>query len=166
MAVWKSFGISRKGVKWSDGQPFDADDVVFTINDIYTNPDIPSSFKDILESTNGYLPKATKINDYTVRVYYAEPFRLAFRYVGGMYIFPKHIAESWVKNKKFAEFWTVDSINKKEIVGLGPFIPVEYVPDQYVRFTANPNYWKRIRTAHNFHISKNTFTRSYLLKML
>ncbi|HOQ39906.1 MAG TPA: ABC transporter substrate-binding protein [Fervidobacterium sp.] len=133
----------RKGVKWSDGKPFTADDVVFTLNDVYVNPDIVSSFKDILRSTNDYLPKATKINDYTVRMYYPEPFRLALRYLGGMYIFPKHVAESWVKNKKFAEFWTVDSINKKEIVALGPFIPVEYVPDQYVRFTANPNYWKK-----------------------
>lgn len=151
----------RKGVKWSDGQPFDADDVVFTLNDIYTNPDIPSSFKDILESTNGYLPKATKINDYTVRVYYAEPFRLAFRYVGGMYIFPKHIAESWVKNKKFAEFWTVDSINKKEIVGLGPFIPVEYVPDQYVRFTANPNYWKKDKNG-----TQLPYLKEYIYKII
>lgn len=133
----------RRGVRWSDGRPFTADDVVFTLNEIYTNPDIPSSFKDVIRSTNNHLPKATKINDFTVRMYYPEPFRLAFRYLGGMYIFPKHIAERWVREKKFAEFWTVDSINKKEIVGLGPFIPVEYVPDQFVRFVANPNYWKK-----------------------
>jgi len=133
----------RKDVKWSDGRPFTADDVVFTLNEIYTNPDIPSSFKDVIRSTNGHLPKATKINDYTVRMYYPEPFRLAFRYLGGMYIFPRHVAKKWVDEKKFAEFWTIDSINKKEIVGLGPFIPVEYVPDQYVRFVANPHYWKK-----------------------
>ncbi len=133
----------RKDVKWSDGKPFTADDVVYSLNEIYNNPDIPSSYKDVIKSTNGHLPKATKINDYTVRMYYPEPFRLAFRYLGGMYIFPKHVAEKWVKEKKFAEFWTVDSINKKELVGLGPFIPVEYVPDQYVKAVANPYYWKK-----------------------
>ncbi len=133
----------RKGVKWSDGKPFTADDVVYTLNEIYTNPDIASSFKDVIKSTKGHLPKATKINDYTVRIYYPEPFRLAFRYLGGMYIFPKHIAEPYVKAKKFAEMWSVDSINKKEVVGLGPYIPVEYVPDQFVRFVKNPNYWKK-----------------------
>ena len=133
----------REGVKFSDGHPLTADDVVFTLNDIYTNPDIPSSMQDVLMSTNGYLPKAEKIDDYTVRMYYPEPFRLAFRYLGGMYIYPKHIAEEYVKNGNFEEFWTVDAINDGKIVGLGPYIPVEYVPDQYVRFEKNPYYWKK-----------------------
>ncbi|OOC42127.1 ABC transporter substrate-binding protein [Thermosipho sp. 1074] len=133
----------RKGVKFSDGQPLTADDIVFTLNEIYTNPDIPSSMQDVLKSTHGYLPKAEKIDDYTVRMYYPEPFRLAFRYLGGMYIFPKHIAEEYVKNGNFQEFWTVDSINKGEVVGLGPYIPVEYVPDQYIKFVKNPYYWKK-----------------------
>ncbi|MBO8161934.1 MAG: ABC transporter substrate-binding protein [Thermosipho sp. (in: Bacteria)] len=133
----------RKGVKFSDGHPLTADDIVFTLNEIYTNPDIPSSMQDVLMSTNGYLPKAEKIDDYTVRMYYPEPFRLAFRYLGGMYIFPKHIAEEYVKNGNFEEFWTVDAINDGKIVGLGPYIPVEYVPDQYVRFEKNPYYWKK-----------------------
>lgn len=133
----------RKGVKFSDGQPLTAEDIVFTLNDIYTNPDIPSSFKDVIMSTNGYLPKAEKIDDYTVRMYYPEPFRLAFRYLGGMYVYPKHLAEEYVKNGNFEEFWTVDAINKGEVVGLGPYIPVEYVPDQYVRFVKNPYYWKK-----------------------
>lgn len=129
----------RKGIKWSDGHPFTADDVVFTINDIYFNPDIPNDMQDLFGDN---WPKAVKIDDYTLKTVQKEPYRLAVRYIGGIPIFPKHLAEKYVKEGRFKEFWTVDAINKKEIVGLGPFIPVEYVPDQYVKFVRNPYYWK------------------------
>src|SRR5689334_15372523 len=36
----------RQGLKWSDGQPLTADDVVFTYRDIVFNPDIPTDAKD------------------------------------------------------------------------------------------------------------------------
>lgn len=132
----------REGIKWSDGTPFTAEDVVFTINDIYTNPNIPSSTQDVIKDSKGRLPKAELVDKYTLKVIYEEPFRLAVRYIGGLYLFPKHICEPWVKNGTFREQWTVESINKKELVGLGPFIPVEYVPDQFVRMVRNPYYWK------------------------
>lgn len=133
----------REGIKWSDGQPFTADDFVFTVNDVYANPKIPSSTQDVIKDSQGRLPKAEKVDNYTVRIIYEEPFRLAVRYIGGLYIWPKHIAEQWVKDGTFQQKWTVEAINNKELVGLGPFIPVEYVPDQYVRSVRNPNYWKK-----------------------
>jgi peptide/nickel transport system substrate-binding protein len=133
----------REGIKWSDGHPFTADDFVFTVNDVYANPKIPSSTQDVIKDSQGRLPKAEKVDDYTVRIIYEEPFRLAVRYIGGLYIWPKHIAEQWVKDGTFQQKWTVEAINNKELVGLGPFIPVEYVPDQYVRSVRNPNYWKK-----------------------
>ena len=130
----------RKGVKWSDGTPFTADDVVFTINDVYFNPDIPNDMQDLFGDN---WPKAEKIDDYTVKTSFKEVYRLAVRYLGGLVLWPKHIAEPYVKEKKFKELWGVDAINKHEIVGLGPYIPVEYVPDQYVKFERNPYYWKK-----------------------
>ena len=132
----------RKGVKWSDGQPFTADDVVYTINNIYFNKDIPNDFQNLFPSDNW--PKAYKVDDYTVKVVFNYVYRLAWRYIGGMYIWPKHVVEKYLKEgKKFKEIWDVDAINKGEIVGLGPFIPVEYVPAQYVRLVRNPYYWKK-----------------------
>src|SRR3712207_6548287 len=38
----------RQGLKWSDGQPLTADDVVFTFNDIYLNEAIPAPTRDVL----------------------------------------------------------------------------------------------------------------------
>jgi peptide/nickel transport system substrate-binding protein len=37
----------RPGLRWSDGAPLTADDVLFTFNDLIFNPDVPSSSKDI-----------------------------------------------------------------------------------------------------------------------
>ncbi|MCD6102508.1 MAG: ABC transporter substrate-binding protein [Thermotogaceae bacterium] len=133
----------REGVKWSDGEPFTADDYVFTLNEIYCNPDIPNDMADLLADSQGRLPVAEKIDDYTLKITYQEPYRLAVRYLGGLQLFPKHIAKPYVDEGTFKEMWAVDSINKGEIVGLGPFIPVEYVADQYVRFERNPYYYKK-----------------------
>ncbi len=132
----------RKGVKWSDGQPFTADDVVYTINDIYFNPDIPNDFQNLFPADNW--PKASKIDDYTVKVEFNYPYRLAWRYIGVTPIWPKHVVEKYLsEGKKFKEIWTVDAINNGEIVGLGPFIPVEYKEAQYVKLVRNPYYWKK-----------------------
>ncbi len=132
----------RKGVKWSDGQPFTADDVVYTINNIYFNKNIPNDFQDLFPADNW--PKAYKIDDYTVKVEFNYPYRLAWRYVGGTPIWPKHVIEKYLKEgKKFKEIWGVDAINNHEIVGLGPFIPVEYKEAEYVKLVRNPYYWKK-----------------------
>jgi peptide/nickel transport system substrate-binding protein len=132
----------RKGVKWSDGQPFTADDVVYTINNIYFNKDIPNDFQNLFPEDNW--PKAYKVDDYTVKVEFNRPYRLAWRYIGGTYIWPKHVIEKYLaEGKEFKEIWGVDSINNHEIVGLGPFIPVEYKEAEYVRLVRNPYYWKK-----------------------
>ncbi len=132
----------RKGVKWSDGHPFTADDVVYTINNIYFNKDIPNDFQNLFPADNW--PKAYKVDDYTVKVVFNYVYRLAWRYMGVMYIWPKHVIEKYLaEGKEFKEIWDVDAINRGEIVGLGAFIPVEYVPDQYVRLVRNPYYWKK-----------------------
>jgi len=151
----------RAGVKWSDGTPFTADDFVFSLNDIYCNPDIPNDMANLLEDSQGRLPVAEKVDDYTVKITYLEPYRLAVRYAAGIRIFPKHIAERWVKEGKFKEMWTVDAINKKELVGLGPFIPVEYVPDQFVRMVKNPYYFKKDANGQNL-----PYLDEYVLKII
>lgn len=62
----------RKGMKWSDGNPFTADDVMFNVEDIILNTDFAPTQP---RYTSGGEPlKAEKIDDYTVRFTFKEPY--------------------------------------------------------------------------------------------
>ncbi|MCR4404224.1 MAG: ABC transporter substrate-binding protein [Candidatus Acetothermia bacterium] len=84
----------RKGVKFSDGVPFTADDVLFTFNDLVFNPEVNTDYRDVL-LVKGEPIKFEKIDDWTVNVILPEPFRPIFRVIGGD-ILPKHKLAQYV----------------------------------------------------------------------
>jgi len=130
----------RKEVLWSDGQPFTADDVVFTYNDLIYNPDIPSSSRDIF-SVDGQIFQVEKIDDFTVQFTLPVKFAPFLRGLSQA-ILPKHKLKKFVDEGKFNFTWGIDT-EPKEIVGTGPFRLVKYEPGQRLIFEKNPHYWKR-----------------------
>jgi peptide/nickel transport system substrate-binding protein len=68
----------REGMRWSDGHPFTADDILFAINDIYLNP----AFAEVVEvpmpelTVGGVPVVAEKVDDYAVRLTFAQPYPL------------------------------------------------------------------------------------------
>jgi peptide/nickel transport system substrate-binding protein len=72
----------RKGMKWSDGAPFTADDFVFWFEDIYQNKDIVSSPAPELV-VKGKPGRLVKVDETTVRFEFDEPYHLFLNLLAG-----------------------------------------------------------------------------------
>ena len=127
----------RKGIKWSDGVPFTAKDVKFTI-DFLKETQAPR-----YKPNTDPIVKVELINDYTVKVYFDTVSYWHF-YSAGLNFLPMHIWKN-VKDYKTFEPWneahpTIKGYTK--LVGHGPFIVKEYRAGEFVRLVKNPNYWR------------------------
>jgi peptide/nickel transport system substrate-binding protein len=124
----------RKGVKWQDGAPFTADDVIFTWQAVM-NP------RNNVQTRTGYdlITKIDKIDDYTIAIHLRKrwsPFVNTFFTMSATPypILPKHLLAQY-PDINHAQF------NSKP-VGTGPFIVQQWQNGVELRMTANPNYWR------------------------
>ena len=136
--VWRFY--IRKDAYWFDGKPVIADDVVFTYNDIYYNPKIPTSAKDVL-TVEGKPFIVKKISDKIVEFKIPKPFA-PFLQAVGQPILPKHILEKYVKNNTFPSAWSINT-DPKEIIGTGKYKLIKYIPGQMAIYERNPLYWEK-----------------------
>jgi len=69
--VWKIF--LRKGMKWSDGEPFTADDIMFWYEHILLNEELTPSVPIWMQNEDGSVAKVEKLDDYTVQWTFKQP---------------------------------------------------------------------------------------------
>ena len=130
----------RPGLKFSDGHPFTADDVVFTF-DVYLDEKVHAPQRDLL-IVGGKPIEVRKKDDTTVTVTLAEPYAVADRMFDGISILPKHLLAEARAAGTIGRAWGLDT-PPASIAGLGPFRLKEYVPGERVVLERNPYYWKR-----------------------
>lgn len=129
----------RRGIRFSDGQPFTADDVVFSFQ-AYLDAKINSPQRDLL-IIGGKPINVRKVDAWTVEFEMAQPYAAAERLFDSVAILPRHVLEAEHRAGKLGEGWGLNT-PARQVVGLGPFRLKEYVPGQRLVLERNPYYWK------------------------
>jgi peptide/nickel transport system substrate-binding protein len=63
----------REGARWSDGEPFTADDIIFWYEDVLLNTDLTPSLPKWMQNQDGSVARVEKVDDYTIQWTYMEP---------------------------------------------------------------------------------------------
>ena len=121
----------RKGVRWHDGKPFTAQDVRCTW-DMLTGKSSEKLRVNPRKSWYGNLNEVTTNGDYEVTFHLKrpQPAFLAVLASGFSPIYPCHVAPRDMRSHP---------------IGTGPFKFGEFKPNEYIKVTRNPDYWKKDR---------------------
>ncbi len=127
----------KKGIRWEDGVPFTAQDVVFTTQ-VFLDLKIPRYISDW-----DFVKKVEALDDYTLKFYLKEPYAIFFTGTLMSLIVPKHIWEPIVKEAKKTKspLTTLLEYEVTRPIGLGPFRFSKWHKGAYVKLVKSPEYF-------------------------
>lgn len=118
----------RPDVKWNDGQPFTAEDVVFSIERIRKVPGSVAPFTSYVRTIESVSIK--------------DPQTLVFKTMTPNPSLPLNLASVPIVSKHGTENASSEDFNSgKALIGTGPYNLVSFTPGDRVVAQANPNYW-------------------------
>jgi len=118
----------RRDVRFHDGSPFTADDVIFTVERIPNVPNSPNSFA---QFTRG-IETIQKRDDYTLVVKTHAPYPQLLSDFANIFIVSARAAKGAT---------TADFNSGKAVVGTGPYRLVEWVNGERLVVERNDRYW-------------------------
>ncbi len=153
----------RRGVRWSDGQPYTAADILFWYEHVLKNPELtPAPHRVFLH--RGEVMELEQLDDYTLRFRFSEPHGLflqwlAVPFISGMAHYPKHYLKRF--HPDFADFRELErkirrsgfsfwhQLFQDKAEWRNPELPTirawkleQPPPASPVVFRRNPYYWK------------------------
>ena len=126
----------RRGVKFHDGSPFTADDVVFSFNRIRQ----PQGTMQIYVTG---INEIKKVDDHTVDLMLAGPQPILLRNLVGFHI----MSRTWAEKNKTTEVQNYkakeENFASRNVNGTGPYQITGWMPDQRVTMKINPTWWDK-----------------------
>lgn len=132
----------RTGVIWSDGEPFDADDVIFTYQALFDDKFVAST-KDSLRDSQGRFPKVEKIDSHAVRFTLQEIDAIFVDHVSYVYIMPQHLWQASHEAGTFQhELKDKNPATLAKMVGTGAFRLVDYKSAEALIFERSKTHFR------------------------
>jgi peptide/nickel transport system substrate-binding protein len=137
-----------EGARWSDGDPFDAEDVMFYWEDSVLDPNV-TNLTGAQPDTFGVGTTLEALDDYTIRWTFTTPFPRETLYQMGYGNFcpgPAHMLKPhhprYNPEKSYEDFRTAFPAEYMNMPVMGAWVVTEYRPDDIVVMRRNPYFWK------------------------
>ncbi len=118
----------RRDVRWHDGKPFSADDVIFTFDKLLDAKSKTAAKRSYLEPLAAY----EKLDTHTVRFTLKRPYWLAFDAIAEIFIYPKHVYARGNFNSHPAN---------RAPIGTGPFVFAHWRTGDEIKVLRNETYY-------------------------
>ncbi len=135
----------RRGLRFSDGHPLDADDVLFSFQ-VYLDEKVHAPQRDLL-IVGGKPIAVRKLDAETLVFELGQPYGAGERLFDGFAVLPRHLLQKAYQEGRMAQAWSLTT-PPGQMAGLGPFRVKEYVAGQRLVLERNPYYWKADRQGH------------------
>ena len=138
-----------EGAKWSDGEPFTSEDVMFTWDDYINDPNVNSWKKTSSWEIDGEPTTLEAIDDYTIKFTFPveKPVQMYYNMDEQDFsIMPAHLLKplhpKYNKDMDYKDFENALGPDALPQVTMGPWVATEYKTDEILIMRRNPYYWK------------------------
>lgn len=131
----------RDGVRFSDGHPLTADDVLFTFRAIYDERTAAPVFREAM-SIGGRQIDVSVVDKNHLRLVFPEPVAMPENYLSNVAVLPRHVLGEALNRGTLREAYGLAS-DPRRIVTAGAFMVRSVSPGNRVTLERNPHYWKR-----------------------